>query len=70
MRKRKDRSKMRQYALYKGDRFVDLGTADYLAGVMGIKSQTVRFLATPTYAKRRTEGCAIVIRIDDEEDNE
>lgn len=67
---KKDPSKLRQYALYRGDEFVDLGTAEYLAGLMGVKPETVRFLATPTYAKRRTEGCAIVIRIDDKEEDE
>lgn len=68
----KDQSKLRQYALYHGDRFVDLGTADYLADLMGIKSHTVRFLASPTYARRRKAdgSSAIVIRIDDKEENE
>lgn len=40
------------YALYKGDRFIDLGTADYLASLLGVKKKTVLFLATPSYQKR------------------
>lgn len=40
------------YAVYKGERFIDVGTADYLAKVLGITVKSVWYMATPSYRKR------------------
>lgn len=42
----------RIYALYKGDNFLDLGTKEYLANLLGVKEETIKFYGTPSYLKR------------------
>lgn len=61
-----------EYALYKGDKFIEIGTAKELAEYLGVSERTVHFYSTPTYMKRNKENHYIVIKIDyDEEgDNE
>lgn len=51
---------MKEYALYKGDTFVMIGTANELAEYLNVKRQTVEFYKTPTYRKR-TDGRGIVV---------
>lgn len=55
------------YALYKGDKFIDLGTAKELADKLGIKVRSLLFFATPTYRKRTKDydKAMIVIKIED-----
>lgn len=57
-----------EYALYKGDTFVDMGTADYLAKLLNVKRETIKWLASPTARKRRKKGedsnALICVRID------
>lgn len=55
-----------EYAVYKGDKFIDLGTADYLAAKFGVKADTIRFRSTPTYKKRVTDDALITVRIEDD----
>ena len=61
-----------EYALYKGDTFIAIGTTKELAEYLGVSKRTIHFYSTPTYMKRNKENHYIVIRIDyDEEgDNE
>lgn len=40
------------YGLYKGDEFIDVGTAKELAEKLGVKKETIWFYATPTNHKR------------------
>ncbi len=58
----------KQYALYKGDKFIDLGTREYLAKVLNCTLDTITFLATPSHFKRIKEdsNALIVIRIEDD----
>lgn len=49
------------YALYKGDRFIDLGTISELANLLNVGEQYIGRLATPVY--RNT------IKIDDGKEN-
>lgn len=52
------------YALYRGDELVDIGTANELAKRRGVKPDSIRFLATPSYIKRmRSERRVIAIRV-------
>ncbi len=44
------------YAIYKGDKFIDLGTKNELALKMNVKPQTILFFATPTNWKRYEEA--------------
>jgi len=55
-----------EYAVYKGDQFIGLGTADYLANKLGVSVETIRFRSTPTYKKRVTDDALITVRIEDD----
>lgn len=57
-------AKEADYALYDGDRFVDLGTKKYLAAKMGIAVATVEFYASPSHKKSNPNGLG-VYRIED-----
>ena len=57
----------RDYAVYRGDEFVDLGTLDYLSNVLGIARRTLQFLKSPSGRKRingERHGI-IIIKIED-----
>ncbi|HSH24199.1 MAG TPA: hypothetical protein VLA13_01475 [Massilibacterium sp.] len=57
---------MNEYAVYKGDKFVTIGTVEELSKELGVKQETVRFYATPSYRKRKKENGnhIIVIKIE------
>lgn len=42
----------KQYALYKGDKYLFGGTIKELAKYLGVKEKTIRFYSTPCYLKR------------------
>lgn len=56
---------MTEYAMYKGDSFVDLGTLTYLAEKYHKKQKTLKFLATPSAHKRSTNKSLLLYRIKD-----
>lgn len=59
-----------EYALYKGDEFVDLGTAEELAKRRNVTVTHIHYLNTPTHKKRRGEQALCAYKIeDDEEEN-
>lgn len=58
--------KMKEYALYKGDKFIDIGTKEYLANLLNVRKETIEFYASPTQLKRNKDNCYVVVRIDDE----
>ena len=41
-----------EYAIYKGDKFIDIGTAKELAEKRNVKPETIEFYASPSYLKR------------------
>lgn len=45
-----------EYALYHGDEFIAIGTAEELARMQGVAPETIKFYATPAYAKRGDKG--------------
>jgi len=55
------------YALYRGDEFVDVGTAEELAERHNIKPETVRWMSTPSYQKRGTEDKLMAYKIEEDE---
>lgn len=67
-----DVSKKYEYALYKGDNFIDLGTKEYLAKLIGVTQKTIGWLASPSARKRRRKGensnSLICVRIDIDKD--
>ena len=56
---------MTEYAMYKGDRFIDLGTLTYLSEKYHKKQKTLKFLATPSAHKRSTNKSLPLYRIND-----
>lgn len=65
MRKRKSRD---EYALYKGDRIIAIGTADELAQRQGVTAETIRYYSTPAHCRRASgTNRFIAVRIDHEE---
>ncbi len=55
----------KMYALYHGDEFIDLGTRDYLAKLLGVKPRTITFYMSPTWLQRTNYKGWVVIKIDD-----
>lgn len=60
----------REYALYKGEEILCIGTAKEIAERLGIKKDTVMFYGTQEYkrrvARRKESGNArILVRLDD-----
>ena len=62
--------KIKEYALYKGDKFIDIGTKEYLAKLLNVRKETIEFYASPTQLKRNRDNCYVVVRIDDDEREE
>lgn len=46
------RKKVKIFGLYKGDKFIDVGTARELAERRNVKVRTIRYLITPAYVKK------------------
>lgn len=42
----------KEYALYKGDNLIGIGTAKELAEQFGVKVQTIHYYSTPAYKQR------------------
>ena len=65
-------SKVKEYALYKGDTFIDLGTIKELAKKLGVNERTVQYYVTPSHLKRcqkhdENGNYLIVIKLDEED---
>ena len=62
----------KDFALYKGDRFLTLGSRKELAAYLGVRVDTITFYSSPTYKKRAKEdgNAIVVIRIEDDEEDE
>ncbi|EAC4155361.1 hypothetical protein ACEXFN_001043 [Listeria monocytogenes] len=53
-----------EYALYKADELLIIGTVDELAEFQKVKRETILFYATPSYRKRTSDKGLRVIRVD------
>lgn len=63
MRKRKE------YALYKGDQFVDIGTLKDLAKKLNVNEKTIQYYSTPSHLKRcqkfnGSDNYLVVVKLD------
>ena len=43
------------YALYRGEKFIAIGTKKELAELLNVKVETISFYATPAYKKRTNQ---------------
>lgn len=57
-----------EYAMYKGDHFVDLGTVPYLANKYHKTEDHLKFLTYPSAHKRRRGNNLLLYKIDERED--
>ena len=66
--------KLTEYALYKGDEFVDIGTIRQLSKSLGIKENTLRYLASNKHYERVASrkaseyGSLIAFKLDESEE--
>ena len=54
----------KEYTLYKGDTFIDLGTLPYLARKTGVKQASLKFYGSPSYRKRTNGNGMILIELE------
>lgn len=54
---------MKEYALYKKEEILAMGTLEEIAEELGIKRDSVAFYKTPTYIKRTTENARRLVKI-------
>ncbi|WP_373815742.1 hypothetical protein [Jeotgalibaca porci] len=58
-----------EYALYKGDELLIIGTIAEIASRLKVKPKTIRFYGSPAYQKRagkKEYGRRTLVRLDDE----
>lgn len=62
------KTKPKIYALYKGDKFIDLGTIKELAERQHVSVSSILYYQTPAYKKREKEygNRKLLIRIEDD----
>lgn len=68
-------SKEKLFALYKGEEFIDIGTAKELAKKRNVKPDFIRYLSTPANKRRianrknnnKTSKALVSVKIDDED---
>jgi len=53
------------YALYHGEYFIDIGSIQYLAKLLNVKPDTIRFYRSKSWQKRTPNGYAVV-KLEDE----
>lgn len=61
------------FALYKGDKFIDIGTARELAALIGVVPHTIKFYASPVWLARFEKSGAvgyITLKLDKETKND
>ena len=56
---------MNIYALYHGDKFIDMGSKEYLAKLLNVKVRTILFYSSHTYLKRNNGNGWIVVKVED-----
>jgi hypothetical protein len=58
--------KRQEYALYKGDEFIDLGTIKELAERLGVNPKTILYYQTPAYKSKSKDNInrKILIKIE------
>lgn len=58
------------YTIYKGDDFICQGTRDECARYLEVKADTISFMTTPVYKKRREGGDNHLIVLVDKDNEE
>ena len=53
-----------EYALYKGDELIMIGTIKKIAEEMGVQEHTIRFYQRPSYKRRGKNNRKVLIKIE------
>ena len=57
---------MKEYALYKGENLLAIGTGEEIAKRMGVKKETIAFYKTPAYRRRaKSKNVRILVPLDE-----
>ena len=56
--------KKKQYALYKGDKYLFGGTKEELANYLKVKPNTIRYYSSNAYKKRIKDNSYLVIEVE------
>ena len=59
---------MKEYAVYKGDELLGIGTIEELAKKFNVRPRTVKDWSCPSYCKRGGNKIAIPLEDDDDDD--
>lgn len=54
------------YAIYQGDEFLDLGTAEKMSKKFNVRKETITFWNSPAHKRRVKNKGKVAVRIDDE----
>ncbi|MCM0599208.1 hypothetical protein [Periweissella fabalis] len=54
---------MKEYALYKGEELICMGTAEHIAEVTGVKVSSIEWMRTPTYKKRAGDNAKVLVEL-------
>lgn len=57
----------KEYALYKGDKLLMIGTVKEIAEKRGVKPASIHFLSSPAYLKRRqkSKNALVLVKLED-----
>lgn len=58
------------YAVYKGDKFLDLGTVDYLSEKFKVKKETVWYWNSPSNKRKMKKNRKVAIKIEEDKTND
>lgn len=65
--KPKNKEDLREYAVYKGEDLISMGTISEIAKELDVKEATVEYWRTPSYKKRRASNSKAIVYLGDEE---
>lgn len=64
----------KEYALYKGEKILSIGTIKKIAKELNVLPETIHFYQTPTYMKRlknrKTKNARVLICLDNNSDDD
>jgi len=61
---KQDKDKYKQYALYKGDKFITIGSIPEMAEELNLNQRTLRWYNSPASRKLNKGNAKILIKID------
>lgn len=63
-------TELNEYALYKGEDLLAIGTIKEIADKMKVGIRTIYFYQTPTYKNRGKDNRRVLVKLEGEEDDE